>query len=69
MPPPDARTTSKQRKCAVKSYCLEWTQEGWDGRQVSAVTYGGSAAEDYRARKAAQDGVTDVQGVPDRSGK
>ncbi|MFF9070485.1 hypothetical protein ACF09E_34585 [Streptomyces sp. NPDC014891] len=53
----------------MKSYRLEWTQEGRDGRQVSAVTYGESAAEDYKARKAAQDGVTDVQVVPDKPGK
>ncbi|MGW1930937.1 hypothetical protein [Streptomyces sp. NPDC001919] len=52
----------------MKSYRLEWTQEGGDGPQVSAVTYGGSAAEDYRVCKAAQDGVTDVQVVPDRFG-
>ncbi|MFF2306036.1 hypothetical protein ACFVVP_26460 [Streptomyces sp. NPDC058128] len=53
----------------MKSYRLEWTKKGRDERQVSAVMYGESAAEDYKTRKAAEPGVTDVQVVPVKPGK
>lgn len=33
----------------MKSYRLEWTKEGRDERQVSAVMYGESAAETPQA--------------------
>ncbi|MFF2305921.1 hypothetical protein ACFVVP_25845 [Streptomyces sp. NPDC058128] len=48
----------------VESYRLKWTQEGRDEQQVSAVSYGKSAAEDYKARKAAEPGVSAVEIVP-----
>ncbi len=52
----------------MENYRLAWTQDGRDGRQVSAVTYGLSAAEDYKLLKEAQDGVTDVEIVPVKPG-
>ncbi|MFH8581704.1 hypothetical protein [Streptomyces zaomyceticus] len=52
----------------MESYRLEWTQAGRDGRQVSAVSYGASAAEDYKARKVAEADVSDVQVVPAKPG-
>ncbi|WP_281181691.1 hypothetical protein [Streptomyces exfoliatus] len=36
---------------------------------TAAVTYGLAAAEDYKARKAAEDGVSDVQVVLVRPGE
>lgn len=53
----------------VESYRLTWTKDGRDETQVSAVTYGQSAAEDYKARKTAEPGVSDVQIVPVKPGE
>ncbi|MFD9047856.1 hypothetical protein [Streptomyces zaomyceticus] len=57
-----------KREYTVKNYRLEWTQDGRDEGQVSAVTYGESAAQDYKARKEAETGVSDVQVVPVKPG-
>ncbi|MFC9343788.1 hypothetical protein ACFT0G_28370 [Streptomyces sp. NPDC057020] len=43
--------------------------EGRDERQVSAVMYGESAADDYKTRKAAEFGVTNGRVVPVMRGK
>ncbi|MEU9703041.1 hypothetical protein [Streptomyces sp. NPDC047981] len=45
----------------MDNYRLHWTKAGKNERQVSAVSYSASAAETYKALKAAQDGVSDVE--------
>ncbi|MFE3144338.1 hypothetical protein [Streptomyces scopuliridis] len=40
---------------------ITWTQEGFEGRRESAVSYSPAAAEDYKRRKEAEVGVSDVQ--------
>ncbi|MFE5300375.1 hypothetical protein [Streptomyces sp. NPDC056632] len=42
---------------------------GKDERQVSAVSYSERAAETYKERKAAEEGVTDVQVVQAKPGE
>ncbi|WP_406066159.1 hypothetical protein OG462_41510 [Streptomyces sp. NBC_01077] len=53
----------------MKSYRPTWKQDGRDEQQVSAVTYGLSAAEDYKARKESEGGVSDVEIVPVKPGR
>ncbi|MFJ7990262.1 hypothetical protein [Streptomyces sp. NPDC096351] len=53
----------------MESYRLTWAKDGHDVRLESAVTYGKTAAEDYKARKAKEAGVTDVQIVPVKPGQ
>ena len=64
-PGPHPRTTEDE----VQIYRLMWTRAGRDERQVSAVSYDATSAEHYKARKEAEDGVSDVEIVPVKPGQ
>ncbi|MFB7592368.1 hypothetical protein [Streptomyces sp. NPDC056169] len=53
----------------VQIYRLMWTREGRDERQVSVVSYDAKSAEHYKARKEAEDGVSDIEIVPVKPGE
>ncbi|MFI6417215.1 hypothetical protein ACIBG6_07340 [Streptomyces sp. NPDC050842] len=53
----------------MESYRLTWTQNGRGERQDSAVAYGLSAAEGYKARKESEGGVSHVEIVPVKPGQ
>ncbi|QGZ53321.1 hypothetical protein GPZ77_34385 (plasmid) [Streptomyces sp. QHH-9511] len=52
----------------MESYRLQWTKAGRDERQESAVSYSAAAAEDYKALKEAEEGVSDVEIVKVKPG-
>ncbi|GAA2770490.1 hypothetical protein [Streptomyces showdoensis] len=52
-----------------KVFRITWAQQGQDERKVSVVSYSEKAAETYKARKAAEDGVSDVEVVEVKPGE
>ncbi|WP_307710702.1 hypothetical protein [Streptomyces sp. V1I6] len=48
---------------------LSWTRSGREERQSSAVSYDLASAEEYKALKGQEDGVTDVQIIDVKPGK
>ncbi|MCX5388495.1 hypothetical protein [Streptomyces sp. NBC_00094] len=53
----------------MQSYRLTWMLEGRDEQQVSTVSYDANSAKHYKARKAAEDGVSEVEIIPVKPGQ